>query len=91
MSDDQITIKPTEPLRFDIVNLLRDEPVQRQTILTHAIHNAVEDAVLEALSAERERCAKIVERMEPIIRPGERHSDTKDTLRAAATLIRLGV
>ena len=59
-------------------------------VLTHALNDILERAVLAAMTDERDRCLQIVESTQPVIRPGETHSDTKATLRAIATLIRLG-
>lgn len=58
--------------------------------LVSIMHNILERAALVAMADERERCLQIIENTQPITRPGDEHADVKATLRAVATLIRLG-
>lgn len=71
----------------ELVAHLSGEP---NPVLTDALNDILERAVQAALADERDRCLQIVESAQPIIRPGEAHADAKATLRAVATLIRLG-
>lgn len=59
--------------------------------LATAINLALERAILEAMSDERERCASIIQDYPPIIRPGENKIDLEATFRALATRIRLAI